>query len=243
MREARAPRGGAARAGHRPGRRGARGRQRHPPQPRRPVRPEPADRLVPVPRPHRRRQDRAGPRARRLPVRRRAGDGPHRHERVHGEALRVAASSARLPATSATTRAASSPRRCAAGPYAVVLLDEIEKAHPDVFNVLLQLLDDGRLTDGQGRTVDFTNVVLIMTSNLPGDPHDVLQAGVHQPRRRHHPVPLAHRGRPRAHRRRSSSSRLRERLADAAHHARGHRRGRWRSSPTRASTRPSAPAR
>jgi ATP-dependent Clp protease ATP-binding subunit ClpB len=57
-------------------------------------------------------------------------------------------------------------------PYAVVLLDEIEKAHPDVFNILLQLLDDGRLTDGKGRTVDFTNVVLIMTSNLPGDPRD-----------------------------------------------------------------------
>ena len=57
-------------------------------------------------------------------------------------------------------------------PYAVVLLDEVEKAHPDVFNVLLQLMDDGRLTDGQGRTVDFTNVVLIMTSNLPGDPKD-----------------------------------------------------------------------
>jgi len=53
-------------------------------------------------------------------------------------------------------------------PYAVVLLDEMEKAHPDVFNVLLQLLDDGRLTDGQGRTVDFTNTVLIMTSNLGG---------------------------------------------------------------------------
>jgi ATP-dependent Clp protease ATP-binding subunit ClpB len=51
-------------------------------------------------------------------------------------------------------------------PYAVVLLDEIEKAHPDVFNTLLQLLDDGRLTDGQGRTVDFSNTVLIMTSNL-----------------------------------------------------------------------------
>jgi ATP-dependent Clp protease ATP-binding subunit ClpB len=51
-------------------------------------------------------------------------------------------------------------------PYSVVLLDEVEKAHPEVFNVLLQLLDDGRLTDGQGRTVDFTNVVLIMTSNL-----------------------------------------------------------------------------
>jgi ATP-dependent Clp protease ATP-binding subunit ClpB len=57
-------------------------------------------------------------------------------------------------------------------PYAVVLLDEIEKAHADVFNVLLQVLDDGRLTDGQGRTVDFTNTVLIMTSNLPGDPRD-----------------------------------------------------------------------
>lgn len=57
-------------------------------------------------------------------------------------------------------------------PYAVVLLDEIEKAHADVFNVLLQLLDDGRLTDGQGRTVNFTNVVLIMTSNLPGDPRE-----------------------------------------------------------------------
>jgi ATP-dependent Clp protease ATP-binding subunit ClpB len=55
-------------------------------------------------------------------------------------------------------------------PYSVVLLDEIEKAHPDVFNTLLQVLDDGRLTDSQGRTVDFTNVVLIMTSNLPGEP-------------------------------------------------------------------------
>ena len=60
-------------------------------------------------------------------------------------------------------------------PYAVVLLDEVEKAHPDVFNILLQVLDDGRLTDGQGRTVDFTNVVLIMTSNLPGDPLDTFR--------------------------------------------------------------------
>ena len=51
-------------------------------------------------------------------------------------------------------------------PYSVVLLDEVEKAHPDVFNILLQVLDDGRLTDGQGRTVDFRNVILIMTSNL-----------------------------------------------------------------------------
>ncbi len=51
-------------------------------------------------------------------------------------------------------------------PYSVILLDEVEKAHPDVFNVLLQVLDDGRLTDGQGRTVDFRNTVIIMTSNL-----------------------------------------------------------------------------
>ena len=63
-------------------------------------------------------------------------------------------------------------------PYAVVLLDEIEKAHPDVFNVLLALMDDGRLTDGQGRTVDFSNTVLIMTSNLGagGDETMVMQA-------------------------------------------------------------------
>jgi ATP-dependent Clp protease ATP-binding subunit ClpC len=54
-------------------------------------------------------------------------------------------------------------------PYAVLLLDEIEKAHPDVFNILLQVLDDGRLTDGQGRTVDFKNTVVIMTSNLGSD--------------------------------------------------------------------------
>ena len=53
-------------------------------------------------------------------------------------------------------------------PYSVVLLDEIEKAHPDVFNALLQVMDDGRLTDGQGRTVSFKNVVVIMTSNIPG---------------------------------------------------------------------------
>jgi ATP-dependent Clp protease ATP-binding subunit ClpB len=51
-------------------------------------------------------------------------------------------------------------------PYSVILLDEIEKAHPDVFNILLQVLDDGRMTDGKGRTVDFTNTILIMTSNL-----------------------------------------------------------------------------
>jgi ATP-dependent Clp protease ATP-binding subunit ClpB len=69
-------------------------------------------------------------------------------------------------------------------PYSVILLDEVEKAHPDVFNTLLQLLDDGRLTDGQGRTVDFSNAVLIMTSNLgsefidPDLPDEVVAARV-----------------------------------------------------------------
>jgi ATP-dependent Clp protease ATP-binding subunit ClpB len=58
-------------------------------------------------------------------------------------------------------------------PYSVILLDEVEKAHPDVFNILLQVLDDGRLTDGQGRTVDFSNTVVIMTSNMGSD---VIQA-------------------------------------------------------------------
>ena len=58
-------------------------------------------------------------------------------------------------------------------PYAVLLLDEVEKAHPDVFNVLLQVLDDGRLTDGQGRTVDFKNTVIVMTSNLGS--HQIMQ--------------------------------------------------------------------
>ncbi|GAA0529611.1 MULTISPECIES: ATP-dependent chaperone ClpB [Pigmentiphaga] len=71
-------------------------------------------------------------------------------------------------------------------PYSVILLDEIEKAHPDVFNVLLQVLDDGRLTDGQGRTVDFRNTVIVMTSNLAsqqiqamaGQQYDVIKAVV-----------------------------------------------------------------
>ncbi|MDN7127524.1 ATP-dependent chaperone ClpB [Pseudidiomarina terrestris] len=62
-------------------------------------------------------------------------------------------------------------------PYSVILLDEIEKAHPDVFNILLQVLDDGRLTDGQGRTVDFRNTVIIMTSNLGSD---VIQERAHE---------------------------------------------------------------
>jgi len=62
-------------------------------------------------------------------------------------------------------------------PYAVLLLDEVEKAHPDVFNILLQVLDDGRLTDGHGRTVDFRNTVIVMTSNLGSDRIQELMRG------------------------------------------------------------------
>ena len=100
-------------------------------------------------------------------------------------------------------------------PYAVVLFDEIEKAHPEVLNVLLQLLDDGRLTDGKGRTVDFKNTVVIMTSNLgsqfiaerstgeggtinegtrragDGRAARALPAGVPEPHRRDHLLPRA----------------------------------------------------
>jgi ATP-dependent Clp protease ATP-binding subunit ClpB len=70
--------------------------------------------------------------------------------------------------------------------FSVILLDEVEKAHPDVFNVLLQVLDDGRMTDGQGRTVDFKNTVIVMTSNLgsqmiqqmAGDDYQVIKLAV-----------------------------------------------------------------
>ena len=78
-------------------------------------------------------------------------------------------------------------------PYSVILLDEVEKAHPDVFNVLLQVLDDGRMTDGQGRTVDFKNCVIVMTSNLgsaeiqemQGEPQDKIKSAVMQEVRAH----------------------------------------------------------
>ena len=97
-------------------------------------------------------------------------------------------------------------------PYQVILFDEVEKAHEDVFNVLLQVLDDGRLTDGQGRTVDFKNTIIVLTSNLgsdvlaaqpEGEPTAMVQgqvmrdrarafpAGVPEPAGRDHPVPPA----------------------------------------------------
>jgi len=96
-----------------------------------------------------------------------ARDDSARHERVHGKARGLAAhrSSARLHRIRGGWDSSPSPFR--RRPYAVVLFDEVEKAHPDVWNILLQVLDDGRLTDGQGRTVDFKNAVVILTSNLP----------------------------------------------------------------------------
>ena len=115
--------------------------------------------------PDRRRQDRAGARARRVPVRRRARDGAHRHERVPGEAHGRALIGA-PPGYVGYEEGGALTEAVRRRPYAVMLLDEIEKAHPEVLNVLLQLLDDGRLTDGQGRTVDFRNTLVVMTSNL-----------------------------------------------------------------------------
>ena len=123
-------------------------------------------------------------------------------------------------------------------PYGVVLLDEVEKAHPDVFNTLLQVMDDGRLTDGQGRTVSFKNVVLIMTSNIPGGRHGrgaALPARVHQPPRRHRrvrrPRPLADR----PDRRTADAPRHRPRRASAASRS-SSRRTRASCSATSATT-------
>ena len=145
-------------------------------------------------------------------------DGAHRHERVHGEALgrRLIGAPPGYVGYEEGGYLTEAVRR---RPYSVILLDEVEKAHPDVFNILLQVLDDGRLTDGQGRTVDFRNTVIVMTSNL-GQPDDpglwrgddsagglhadegrgdgrgagALPAGVHQPARRDRRVPPAGQG-------------------------------------------------
>ena len=127
-------------------------------------------------------------------------------------------------------------------PYSVVLLDEVEKAHPEVFDILLQVLDDGRLTDGQGRTVDFRNTLLILTSNLGSsylvDPTldeekkreavlgrrpAVVQAGVPQPARRDRAVRRADPGRPGADRRPPARG-VRPAARAAADHRDRHRR-------------------
>ena len=121
-----------------------------------------AGRLLPVHRPDRRRQDRAR-QAAGAAARQRVH--PLRHERVHGEARGGAADRRAARDTSASSRAACWSTPCARTRTACVLLDEIEKAHPDIFNVLLQVMDHATLTDNTGRKADFRNVVLILTSN------------------------------------------------------------------------------
>ena len=150
----------------RPERGGHRAVQVYPPQPRRPEGPAPSHGLVHLPGSERRRQDRALQGARRVPVR--DGRRAHlvRHVRVHGKAHGLAVSSVRLRAMSAMTRAASSPRPFASARTRSSCSTRFEKAHPDVFNILLQILEEGHLTDAQGRKVDFRNTIIIMTSNV-----------------------------------------------------------------------------
>ena len=142
-------------------------------------------------------------------------------------------------------------------PYSVVLLDEIEKAHPDVFNVLLQVMDDGRLTDGQGRTVDFKNTVLIMTSNVGSQfiAAEAVEEKARSRSRRRSPRPSSP-----SSSTASTTSSIFHRLTEAdlgkivdlqvaqlvrararaRHRDRAHRRGPRRCSATSATTRPTA---
>ena len=158
-----------AQARRRPGRGGEGRLDRGAPRARRPAGSEPADRLVHVPGPDRRRQDRADQGAGGVPVRRRA----RRCIRIDMSEYMEKHSVARLigapPGYVGYDEGGALTEAVRRRPYQVVLFDEIEKAHPDVFNVLLQVLDDGRLTDGQGRTVDFRNTLIVMTSNLGAD--------------------------------------------------------------------------
>ena len=103
-----------------------------------------------------------------VPVRGRRCPHVPRHVRVHGEAQRVRLIGA-PPGYVGYEEGGQLTERIRRRPYAVVLLDEVEKAHPDVFNMLLQIMEEGRLTDSFGRQVDFKNVILIMTSNLGAD--------------------------------------------------------------------------
>ena len=102
-------------------------------------------------------------------------------------------------------------------PYSLILFDEIEKAHPDVFNILLQVLDDGRLTDGQGRTVDFRNTILVMTSNLGSQ--EILKLAGEQ---RHEEIELAVRQEVDAHFRPEFINRIDELIAVSYTHLRAH---------------------
>ena len=145
-------------------------------------------------------------------------------------------------------------------PYSVVLLDEVEKAHPDVFDVLLQVLDDGRLTDGQGRTVDFRNAILVLTSNLGSQAADFTM-GDEERRDEVLAVVRAH-FKPEFLNRLDDIvvfhaltkddlaaivdiqlGRLRARLADRRLRPRGHRRRRWTGWASTGTTRSTAPGR
>ena len=145
-------------------------------------------------------------------------------------------------------------------PYQVILFDEVEKAHPDVFNVLLQVLDDGRLTDGQGNVVDFKNTLIILTSNLGSQALSTLPEGANAEAARDQvmaavrahfrpeflnrldeivrlrPADPEEHGRHRRHPARAAG----EAAGGARHHARGRRRRRGPGSPTAATTRSTA---
>ena len=186
-------------------------------------------------------QDRARAGARRVHVRRRARDGAARHVGVPGAAHGRAPASARRPGYVGYEEGGQLTEAVRRRPYSVVLLDEIEKAHAEVFDVLLQILDDGRLTDGQGRTVDFRNTVIIMTSNIRSaeqmrehfrpeflnriDEIVVFQRAHARPARRHRRAPA-----------RAAARAARRARADA----RAHGRGEGGRSPRRAGTRPTA---
>ena len=104
--------------------------------------------------------------ARGIPLRQRGRDHPARHERVHGAAHPTARLVGSPPGYVGYDEGGQLTEAVRRRPYSVVLFDEIEKAHPDVFNMLLQILEDGRLTDAKGKAVDFANTIIIMTSNL-----------------------------------------------------------------------------
>ena len=141
------------------------GGQRRAPGPLGPAGPQPAHRLVHLPGPHRGGQDRTGPGPGRVPLRLRTAmirlDMSEYMEK-HTVSRLIGAPPGYVGYEEGGHLTEAVRRR----PYSVVLFDEIEKAHPEVFNSLLQILDDGRLTDGHGRTVDFKNTLVIMTSNV-----------------------------------------------------------------------------
>ena len=165
-RQAAADGGRAPQARHQPGKSDLGDLARDPPVARRPEEPEPAGRQLRVPRADRRRQDRAGAGARQFPVRQRPRADPLRHVRVHGEALGVSKLIGSPPGYVGHEEGGQLTEKVKRNPYSVVLLDEIEKAHPDIFNILLQVFEDGHLTDGLGNRVNFKNTIIIMTSNI-----------------------------------------------------------------------------